>query len=74
MDEFLVVQEIIFLIQLIRFYARFEREQLLHATKQQISIIKSSTENPMIFPRSRILVNEIRLPSLFAKQVPLKPM
>ena len=59
---------------LIRFYARFEREQLRHATKQQISIMKSSTENPMIFPRSRILVNEIRLPSLFAKQVPLKPM
>ena len=59
---------------LIRFYARFEREQLRHAKKKQISIIKSSTENPMIFPRSRILVNEIRLPSLFAKQVPLKPM
>ena len=58
---------------LIRFYARFEREQLRHAKKKQISIIKSSTENPMIFPRSRILVNEIRLPSLFAKQVPLKP-
>ena len=42
--------------------------------EQQISIIKSSTENPMIFPGVEILVNEIRLPSLFAKQVPLKPM
>ena len=59
---------------LIRFYARFEREQLRHAKKKQISIIKSSTENPMIFPRFKSLVSEIRLPSLFAKQVPLKPM
>ena len=59
---------------LIRFYARVEREQLRHANKKQISMINNTTENPIIYPRFKSLVSEIRSPSLFAKQVPLKPM
>ena len=59
---------------LIRFYTRAEREQLRHAKKKKISMINNTTENPIIYPRFKLLVSEIRSPSLFAKHVPLKPM
>ena len=59
---------------LIRFYTSAEREQLRHAKKKQISMINNTTEKPIIYPRFKSLVSEIRLPSLFAKQVPLYPM
>ena len=59
---------------LIRFYTRAEREQLRHAKKKKISMINNTTENPIIYPRFKLLVSEITSPSLFAKHVPLYPM
>ena len=52
----------------------FATTQLRHAKKKQISMINNTTEKPIIYPRFKSLVSEIRLPSLFAKQVPLYPM